>query len=509
MLLLLSPCSSQQAPPAGTAFFRVNTTASAQVILGLGFEIQSDSIGSGNHGLPDENTSVPWDLTPSERVRFARELLAGFRFCRLALGLYFRGLTPDNASIVERWPGQSGGLAEMAALSGIEGFAVEYWSPAPFWKSNGAYIDGGLRGTDPAFMSAFGAAVAGDALYLKARGIEPVWWALQNEPAVGPTGCIYSCAGINASTYHVAFKATASAVRKALPDAIIHASSWSGQHWSPAISADPAALALVDVWTFHRVGADSNDQIDNAAYFLANTSGRPVANNEFEYLDSHTDPVRTINTAQSIMNWLVFEDAPVWYWLHALKPLTNSEADGYALGFWQPPLSPVANSSLAPGHFDLNADNLNAIAGFTKYMPWNAVRVPVAEDAVRYDQRVLAYRFDPARARWRLAAGVPHPPPLEQPARATLRDGAAARAAATDLAVVLTNRWAVNSFRAVVALGGLPAGAPPPRFAGFSYGPTASDVPLGELTPTRNATTGEYFFQSVLPPLSIQFWVQQ
>ncbi len=109
----------------GVGVFTVNASFQHQVILGLGFEIQSDSIGSGNEGMPDANTSVPLDLTPSERTRFYTEMLSGFRLCRLALGLYFRGLSPDNKTMQDRWPGQSALLAEMAAAAGLEGFAVE------------------------------------------------------------------------------------------------------------------------------------------------------------------------------------------------------------------------------------------------------------------------------------------------------------------------------------------------------------------------------------------------
>src|SRR3712207_7321978 len=39
---------------------------------------------------------------------------------------------------------------------------------------------------------------------------------------------------------------------------------------------------------------------------------------------------------RSIMNWMTFQGSPTWYWLHALKPTYNSEAAGYALGFWRP-----------------------------------------------------------------------------------------------------------------------------------------------------------------------------
>src|ERR1700761_6314689 len=56
-----------------------------QVIRGLGFEIQSDSIASGNAGMPEEVIAVPHDLTPTEKVRFAKEMLHGFRYARLAM----------------------------------------------------------------------------------------------------------------------------------------------------------------------------------------------------------------------------------------------------------------------------------------------------------------------------------------------------------------------------------------------------------------------------------------
>ena len=81
-------------------------------------------------------------------------------------------------------------------------------------------------------------------------------------------------------------------------------------------------------------------------------------------MEGGTSGNRTLNTAQSIMNWFVFENSPSWFWLHALKPLTNSEAAGYGLGFWNPPLSPSNATSLPPGHWDYNPFNYNAIAGF-------------------------------------------------------------------------------------------------------------------------------------------------
>ncbi len=94
------------------------------------------------------------------------------------------------------------------------------------------------------------------------------------------------------------------------------------------------------------------------------------------------------------MNWMVFENSPVWYWLHALKPVTNMEATGYALGFWRP--AGVVNNSLRPdlqvGHWDFNPYIWNALAGFLKYLPWDATRLQVDESTVQYDQRILVWR---------------------------------------------------------------------------------------------------------------------
>lgn len=491
--------------------FTVEGAQEAQTILGLGFEIQSDSIGSGNHGMPNETTSVPWDLTPSERTRFYESMLTGFRYCRLALGLYFRGLTPDNRSIIERWPGQADALADMATRSGLEGFEVEYWSPAPGWKSTGSFIDGSLTGFDPATLDAFSKSVVGDALYLEEKGLTVTWWGLQNEPPVGPNGCIYSCAGYNSTEYYLAQKATASAIRAALPHTAIHASSWSGQHYSPELATDPEALANIDAWTFHRVGADSNDQLDNEAFFLSGTAGKPVFNNEFEYLGGGTTPARMLNTAQSIMNWLAIENAPSWYWLHALKPLGNSESKGYGLGYWNPAINGSTKpSDPPPGHWEYNPYNWNAVAGFVRYMPWDSVRLNVTEDERRPDVRVLAYRFDPARAQW-LAGPAGE---KDEGARragatlATLRDDSAARAAATKLAVVLSNRLNV-SVSITVQLADNPGSAALPTLSGHLYAPNVTDGALGSVVPTRNATTGVPYFVASLEPLQVQFWVEE
>ena len=72
-----------------------------------------------------------------------------------------------------------------------------------------------------------------------------------------------------------------------------------------------------------------------------------------------------VNTAQSIMNWMTFQNSPTWFWLHAaLKPTYNSEASaGYSLGFWRPYDDDdfTKYPNIAKGHWDYNPRNFNGI----------------------------------------------------------------------------------------------------------------------------------------------------
>lgn len=492
-----------------TAIFTLQGNVEAQVILGIGYEIQSDSIGSGNHGLPEVNTSVPWDLVPSERERFYSSMLYGFRYCRLALGLYFRGLANNNQNIVERWPGQAQVLAEMATEAAIEGFAVEYWSPPPAWKSNNNYIDGTLQSFNSSFLEQFAQAVTQDALYLQAQNFSVVWWGLQNEPPVGPSNCIYSCCGYNAEQYYQAFNYSARSVRTALPNTTIHVSSWSGPYYSPALSTDPSTLELVDVWTYHYVGANSDVMIQDREYLNNFTHGRPVLNNEFEYLDDYTDPERTINTAQSIMNWMVFENSPTWYWLHALKPIINEEADGYSLGFWNPIVNSSTSTKLPPGYWDYNYDNYNALAGFTKYLPWDSVRINVTEDEIRNDVRIMAYKYNPQKAIWLVSKEAKKQTIQPGSTRRIIKgDDQDIRNEATNFAFVVTNRVNNTVMNIQIQLDGI-SNPNTLQFHGHLYSSNFTDQDLGIINPQLNVTNNMYYLSLNVDPYTIQFWVEE
>jgi hypothetical protein len=389
--------------------YRIRGDQPQQVIKGLGFEIQNDSIGSGNTGMPDEVVAVPHDLTSSEKSRFYKEMLHGFRYSRLAMGLYLRGNDADQKHIVERYPGQMDDLRSMQDVSGLEGFDVEYWSPAPYWKQGMSYYGGSIRANDPAFIEAFSDAMVDDLKYLGAHGLHVVQWGLQNEPVVShakstakkgtsDTQQSYGSCSYTPAAYAAVLKVTVPKVRVLLPNVQVHAPSWDGPAglYAAEIRKDPNLLKNIDAWTWHQIGHNSNDQIDLQAKYMQGADGKPVYQNEFEYQPWDAKKIDSpfMNTGQALMNWMVFENSPTWYWLHALKPVTNLEATGYSLGFWRPGGSLKENlrPDLQAGYWDFNPQNWNAIAGFLKYLPWDSTRLNVEESSVEHDQRILAWR---------------------------------------------------------------------------------------------------------------------
>jgi len=391
--------------------YRIHSDQPQQVIKGLGFEIQSDSIGSLNLGMPEDVIAVPHDLTPSEKTRLYKQMLHGFRYTRLALGLYLRGLDADQKHIVERYPGQLRDLRTMQKVAGIEGFDAEYWSPPPFWKDSKSYYGGTVAGHDAAFFDAFSDALVQDVRYLEANGLHVVQWGLQNEPVFGVTPLNgekvkngerpkmpYGIMFYSPEDYATTLKYTVPKLRAFKPMLHIHANSWDGPagKYAEEIRKDPELLKNIDAWSWHQVGSNSNAQIDDREKYLKGAGGKPVYSNEFEYQPADLKKIDSpfMNTGQSLMNWMVFENSPTWFWLHALKPVTNMEASGYALGFWRP--AGVLKSNLRPnlqaGHWEFNPQNWNALAGFLKYLPWDSTRLTVDESTVQHDQRVLVWK---------------------------------------------------------------------------------------------------------------------
>lgn len=402
------PARAVPAAPEGN--YTIHPDQPQQVIKGIGFEIQSDSISSGNKGLSEETTSVPHDLTPEERTRFYNEMLKGFRYCRLAGGLYYRGLDADKKQLQPRWPEQLTELHDMIQTAGIEGVFFEYWSPAPFWKANRGYTgwthdgkenvlrcfgkdfknDPDYHGDVDKFLGDFSLACKQDLQTLKDTNIPIALWGLQNEPFANTpySSCIY-----NAAQYQRTFKAVAPVLRAFDPKIQLtgdDGNSWKFP-WIGPIARVPETASLVDYLTIHHVGCDSNFDIMPGDY------PKPVFENEYEYLDGPATADRCLNTVQDVMNWFQIDKAPIWFWIHALKPIGNSEGSGYSLGFWRPPGDNDPKHlakfpDLQPGHWTYNNYNWFAVGSFVKHMPWDCQAVDVTEDVRDNDLRILAFK---------------------------------------------------------------------------------------------------------------------
>ncbi|MCX7045302.1 MAG: hypothetical protein NTX50_07465 [Candidatus Sumerlaeota bacterium] len=382
------------------------------MIKGLGFEIQSDSINSGNQGMPEAKTSVPHDLTPEERQRFFKEMLKGFRYCRLAGGLYWRGLDKDQKYMQGRWPEQMAELKEMIAVSGVEGVSLEYWSPAPFWKANGKYSgkDGSdnvlrcfgknfandpvYKGNTNRFLKDFAEACRHDVQYLRDNGIPIAMWGMQNEP---PCDTPYSsCKYSSAADYCRAFVPAVSAIRAFDPKIMIISDSWNLTFAAPMLK-DPEKSKLIDAMVIHHIGSDANVVRPTLAKIRKDFSdnGKPIFENEYEYLGKLASPARCLNTVLHIMNWLQPGEAPAWFWIHALKPFKNAEASGYSLGFWRP-ADDADNSKypagLKPGHWVWNIYNWHAVGSFVRHLPWDCRSVAVTETKYDDDLRIFAFK---------------------------------------------------------------------------------------------------------------------
>ena len=398
-------------PAAAEGSYTIHPDQPKQVIKGIGFEIQSDSIASGNAGLPAATTSVPHDLVPAERERFCNEMLKGFRYCRLAGGLYWRGEDhPDQKFLKPRWPEQLTEIRDMIKAAGIEGVSFEYWSPSPFWKANRKYTgkdgtedilrcwgkdfanDPDYKGDVNRFLADFGAACRQDLQTLRDNGIPISMWGLQNEPGADNRypSCVYTT-----KNYAPTYRAAAAAIRAFDPSITLIAdtgSGWGFGYIKPVLD-NPAEAKLVDALVIHHVGSDANAPLD----IPPNKFGKPRFQNEYEYLGGGATADRCLNTVQHIMNWFQVGEAPTWFWIHALKPIGNSEASGYSLGFWRPalatdPKDDAKYKGLQPGHWRFNPYNWNAVGSFVKHMPWDCRAVEVTETNRDPDLRILSFK---------------------------------------------------------------------------------------------------------------------
>jgi O-glycosyl hydrolase len=337
-------------------------------------------------------------------------MLKGFRYCRLAGGLYWRGLDAEQKYMQPRWPEQLAELREMIKAAGIEGVSFEYWSHAPFWKANRKYCgadksenvlrcfgkdfanDPVYRGDVERFLQDFAAACRRDLQTLRDAGLPIAMWGLQNEPFASYP---YSSCRFTPAEYARTFKAVAPVVRAFDPKIKIIADTalgWDFKYIRPVLN-EPGGTKLVDALVIHHIGSDANAVLA----IPQEPTSLPRFQNEYEYLQGPSSPARCLNTVQHIMNWFQVGEAPTWFWIHALKPIGNSESSGYSLGFWRPAVDATYQDDpkfpgLKPGHWTWNKYNWNAVGSFVKHMPWDCRAVEVREGKCDDDLRIFAFK---------------------------------------------------------------------------------------------------------------------
>ncbi|HCB76209.1 MAG TPA: hypothetical protein DEP91_08545 [Sphingomonas bacterium] len=414
-----------------------STVTAQQTWLGPQVEIQADSFDSSLTTTAIENQPAQWgfpaSLTSAEQARLKNEWFPGdgrgYMFLRFPLGFAYRGFrnvdgpTGLARNIGERWAGQNSSLANMLAnvASAGGGLFPEYWSLAPYWKTNSSFSGGrgsttngvdpaqiwaggsyarsvtleSIRTTDPtqyaAQLAALSSAIVDDLEYLHLNVAPVRGFALANEPR-NQTSAGYG------HTYYASAQQYVDVLEAVVPK--IRASSvlstWGGQAnqvrinaWSyqpiPAeLLADPV-YAEIDHTTLHYIpdhGADADYARTNMASWMTQSGGKAVANNEFEYFSlaaPNDDPARRFaNTALVQAHFLTLGRAPTHNpMIHLFKQMgqtgTDGNTEGYAVNavrlpapFGQAPSTPGdPYPGVGHGEYIGQSYNVNAVRTFS------------------------------------------------------------------------------------------------------------------------------------------------
>jgi len=292
-------------------------------------------------------------------------------------------------------------------------------------------------------------------------------WGLQNEPFIS-NGIYPTCSYPAATNYVRAYRAVAGAVRREDPGILLFGDT--EEHFPGKIAAgmgDPEVASLVDAYVVHTIGTPSESVRSVHERIRRELPYRPWFQNEYEYLSGGATPDRCLNTVQHIMNSFQLGENPTWFWIHALKPMNNSEASGYALGFWHSLGEPNPRAAaIKPGHWIFNPYNWHAVGSFIRHMPWDCVAVDLYEEQYDADGRIFAFRRPNGR-----------------------------------LTVVVSNRSDKANRGFVIATGIRSASWKGFRYTPQEAGPDTMGVPVGERIDT--------VLRLDLPPRSWEFWEQQ
>ena len=431
--------------PTKTLTGRVDEKIIGQEYLGGYIEIQPDSWDGSNCDTDKISRlwGFPHSLLSAEQVRIKDDVLKGngygIMYIRFPLGFAYRGYRNiDETSglaknIGERYSQQNTALKlffENIAKAG-GGLAPEYWCPAPYWLTGGAYHSssgnkltaGGeydrtitlasIKSSDPvqynAQIEAFTDAIVDDLEYLH-QNICPVrMFGLQNEPVYGsqPYGaCQYDEQTYNDVLEVLYPKIQASTVLSTYNNELnevklLVASSDEGNPFS-GIAATYIKNHSNNIWgyTHHMMRKISGEVAYEGAnrgadYYKSNhytnyvkMGHRNVFCNEYEYFgnnfDGDTNDFRCSNNMLHLINELVYGRAKVLHpVIHICKPIgqtaSSTNTKGYCLyaanlkGEYGTDILATTNSNnLAKGTYYTNATMYNSWKMFNDNLPVNS-----------------------------------------------------------------------------------------------------------------------------------------
>lgn len=431
--------------PTKTLTGRVDEKIIGQEYLGGYIEIQPDSWDGSNCDTDKISRlwGFPHSLLSAEQVRIKDDVLKGngygIMYIRFPLGFAYRGYRNiDQTSglaknIGERYSQQNTALKlffENIAKAG-GGLAPEYWCPAPYWLTGGAYNSssgnkltaGGeydrtitlasIKSSDPVQyntqIEAFTDAIVDDLEYLH-QNICPVrMFGLQNEPVYGrqPYGaCQYDKQTYNDVLEVLYPKIQASTVLSTYNNELnevklLVASSDEGNPFS-GIAATYITNHSNNIWgyTHHMMrkisgevayeganrGADYYKSDHYTNYVKMGHSN--VFCNEYEYFsnnfDGDTNDFRCSNNMLHLINELVYGRAKVLHpVIHICKPIgqtsSSTNTKGYCLyaanlkGEYGTDILATTNSNnLAKGTYYTNATMYNSWKMFNDNLPVNS-----------------------------------------------------------------------------------------------------------------------------------------
>lgn len=397
-------------PTEGTVYART-TSYDQQTYAYKGFlqETQFDVLNNGVQPYPDDpaviTPAVTTSINATGRNYLANQIMTAqggdsVRLCRFGLGLHYRGLTNANQNFIQRWATQNAEIKALLTAAGTEGMYVEYWSPAPAFKSNTSLLGGagvGLNAPatgDPgyaAWIDNFTTCMVTDLENVHTNILPVLAFSPQNENKTSVAN--YASCAYTAQQYYDVLKSVIPKINAStilawknyptntIPNTVLISYDSSENGFFPnslsktLVEADSALLALITWNTGHELGnvppdADYIKKFPTAFTYTNPNTGIPYRTfiDEFEYLSPATiangAPWLFSNTMLYYCWAITFLNSPYLTFIYSTRPYSDNTVPGYPISVYNPTGVPVPSGpyvGLGSGLVQSVPQNLNAV----------------------------------------------------------------------------------------------------------------------------------------------------